>query len=82
MMTKLISVVKFDDKYFENGDVISVTTTDEKVYVGSVIIESYTIQNGLRTDAHFLTIDVSDNFIHAVKSIKFSEVKFIQKVNQ
>jgi len=53
-MDYFIEVVKFNNEYFEHGDIVAVTTNDNKVIVGSVMISCY---SGSVTSKSSLALD-------------------------
>ena len=72
------SVVKFENNYFEDRDVVVVTTNDETVIVGAIIIESY---GGSITSNNVLVLDISEKYQEKRTFINSKEIKNIQKVN-
>lgn len=73
-----MSVVKFNDKYFEHGDEVIVTKNDDSVIVGSIIIED---REGNKSCYWTLYLDVSGKYHKETKSINYDDIKNIQKVN-
>lgn len=78
-MDYFIKVVKFDNEYFENGDVVAVTTNDNKVTVGSVMISGY---ESSFTSKSSLALDTSEKYHNKRKFIYYGDIKNIQKINE
>lgn len=78
-MDYFIEVVKFNNEYFEHGDVVALTTNDNKVIVGSVMISDY---SGSFTSKSSLALDISEKYHNKRKFIRYSEIKSIQKINE
>lgn len=79
IMEYFIEVVKFNNEYFEHGDVVAVTTNDNKVTVGSVIISGY---SGSFTSKSSLALDISEKYHNKRKFIYYGDIKSIQKINE
>lgn len=78
-MEYFIEVVKFNNEYFEHGDVVAVTTNDDKVIVGSVMISGY---SGSFTSKFSLALDTSEKYHNKRKFIQYGKIKNIQKINE
>lgn len=78
-MDYFIEVVKFNNEYFEHGDVVAVTTKNNKVIVGSVMISGY---EGSFTNKSSLALDTSEKYHNKRKFIYYGDIKNIQKINE
>lgn len=78
-MDYFIEVVKFNNEYFEHGDVVAVTTNDNKVIVGSVMMSGC---GGSFTSKSSLALDISEKFHNKRKFIYYKDIKNIQKINE
>lgn len=78
-MDYFIEVVKFNNEYFEHGDVVAVTTNDNKVIVGSVMMSGC---GGSFTSKSSLALDISEKFHNKRKFIYYNDIKNIQKINE
>lgn len=78
-MDYFIEVVKFNNEYFEHGDVVAVTTNDNKVIVGSVMMSGC---GGSFTNKSSLALDISEKFHNKRKFIYYNDIKNIQKINE
>ncbi len=78
-MYDFMSVVKFNDKYFEYGDEVAVTKKDDSVVVGSIIIED---AEGNETTYWTLYLDISEKYHKKTIFIRKDDIKNIQKVNE
>ncbi len=78
-MDYFIEVVKFNNEYFEHGDVVAVTTNDDKVIVGSVMISGY---SGSFTSKSSLALDTSEKYHNKRKFIYYGNIKNIQKIKE
>lgn len=80
-MYKLIKVIKFNDQYFENGDVVAVTTKDNSVAVGGIIISDRYINDDYNTTTDWnLYINTSERYKTNIKRINYQDIINIQKV--
>lgn len=70
---------KIYNKYFEHEDVVSVTTNDNKVIVGSVMMSGC---GGSFTSKSSLALDISEKFHNKRKFIYYNDIKNIQKINE
>lgn len=77
-MYDFIEVIKFNDKYFENGDIVAITKNDDSVIVGGIMIGNY---NGSVTDDNCIALDVSEKYHQKRAFIYPREIKNIQKVD-
>lgn len=77
-MYKFMSVIKFNDQYFEHGDEVVVTRNNDSAIVGSIIIDD---REGHETCRWTLYLDVSEKYHKETKSINYMDIKNIQKVN-
>lgn len=71
-------VVKFNDNYFEDKDIVVVTKTDGSVIVGGIIIGDY---SGSVTCSHYLALDVSEKYQQKRTFINHRDIENIQRVN-
>ena len=71
-------VVKFNDDYFEDKDIVAVTKTDGTVTVGRIMIGDY---NGSVTCSHCLALDISEKYQQKRTFINHKDIKNIQRVN-
>lgn len=78
-MNYFIEVVKFNNEYFEHGDVVAVTTNDNKVIVGSVMMDGC---GGSFTSKFSLALDTSEKFHNKREFIYYENIKNIQKINK
>lgn len=79
-MYKYLEVIKFNDTYFEDGDVIAITKEDGNVIVGSIIIGNK--YSGSTTNANTIALDISEKYHEKRTFVYMKEIKNIQKVNQ
>lgn len=77
-MYEIIRAVKFNGEYFENGDVVAVTTDDGKVIVGAVMIKNF--DNSDTSDSS-LVLDISEKYHSKDTYVYKKNIKNIQKVN-
>lgn len=78
-MYKFVSVVKFNDQYFEDKDVVVITKNDDSVAVGAIIIEG---RNGSVTDNNYIALDISEKYHQKRCFIYTNDIRSIQKVNE
>ena len=78
-MEYFIKVVKFNNEYFEHGNLVAVTTNDDKVIVGSIMMNGC---GGSFTSNSSLALDISEKFHSKRKFIYYSDIKNIQRVNE
>lgn len=78
-MYELMSVVKFNDRYFEHGDEVVITKEDHSVIVGSIIIKG---EEGNKTDYWHLYLDTSEKYHKNTNVIAKADIKSIHKVNE
>lgn len=78
-MYEVIRVIKFNGEYFENDDVVAVTTNDGKVIVGAVMIRDSDVSP---TNNNILVLDISEKYHYKKISIYCNSIKNIQKVEE
>lgn len=78
-MYKFMSVVKFNNQYFEHGDEVVVTKKDNSAIVGSIVIED---ADNNKTTYWTLYLDTSEKYHKNIISIKRCDIESIQKVNE
>lgn len=76
-MYNFMSVVKFNDQYFEHGDEVIVTKNDDSAIVGSIIIDD----ENHKSSRYDLYLDVSEKYHRKTEYIHYKSIKNIQKVN-
>lgn len=79
-MYNFLEVVKFDNVYLEDGEVVIVTKTDGSIIVGSIMIGDRC--GGSITDKGLLVLDISEKYHQKRKFIYKNEIANIQKANQ
>lgn len=72
-----MSVVKFNNEYFEHGDIISVITNDNKSFVGRLIMSEWGDSNFTCRD--YIALDTSETFKQKRQFINYSNIKEIYK---
>ena len=78
-MYNYLEVIKFNNEYFEDGEVVTVTKDDGSIIVGSIMIgDKY---GGSITDNSSLALDTSEKYHQKRKFIHKNEITNIQKVN-
>lgn len=77
IMYNYIEVIKFNDNYFEKGDVVVVTKNNGTVVVGSVIIGE---REGESTSKYTIVLDVSEKYHQKREYISVYDIENIQKV--
>ncbi len=75
-MYQALKVIKFNNDYFEDGDVIMVKTKDKRTIIGSVVIDSY---SGSVSDSHSLALDTSEQYHQKRTFIHPKDILDIQK---
>lgn len=78
-MYKYLEVIKFNDDYYEDGEVIAITKEDGSVTVGSIIIGS--TYDGSVSNNHLIALDISEKYHQKRAFIYAKEIKNIQRVN-
>ena len=79
-MCNLLKVIKFNEEYFDNGQVVVVTKENGEVNVGSVLLLDY--DGGIVTSNHCLVLDTSEKFHHERAYIDFKEIANVQRVKK
>lgn len=79
-MYNYLEVIKFNNEYFEDGEIVAVTKEDGSVIVGSIMIGNK--YSGSITDNSSLVLDISEKYHQKRKFIYKNEIINIQKVNQ
>jgi hypothetical protein len=78
-MYEYINVVKFNNEYFEYGDVVAVTMEDGSIKVGSVVIgydDTPFVSNYWN-----LALDISEKYHTKILKLKKDKIKNIQRIN-
>lgn len=81
-MYKLIQVVKFNNEYFEEGEVVEVETTNKGNIVGSILIHNNKrgCENHSTCDT-YLFLDISEKFHQKFISVSNDNIISIKKIN-
>lgn len=77
-MYNFIEVIKFNNNYFEDGDVVVIAKIDGTVIVGSIMIGNR--YGGFVTDENLLVLDTSEKYLQHREFVYSKDIQNIQKV--